>query len=360
MSPTFSTATEDHKLPVQRLTNGKDYVGWSYQLKSWFFEESLWQYVNGYVEQMDEPDYDTVARADAKKYFEWMASNSKAKNMMLKCLDPKYRVLIQDKYSCKEAWETLQTHFMNDSMIIKQQLEDEFDDYKLNYSLTMEENIMEFNKLISRLQYINVTHSQQKLCHKLMQALPKSYSNLKNIIKFTATKTNPVTLEELIERIEDHARDRKHWEQPIRKSEDINMVQKHNSNNQNSSKNNQKSSKKLQNIKNSNNQSENSKKNTIVKCTLCEGIHQWHKCPYKEEILKKGKEIRTNKESNQNNVNNVEETKQPDDVYSLCVSTNNKDFNNIVIDSGCTTVLSNNKNLFKNLKTITPVHLKSF
>ena len=225
MSP--SKQAEDTKLAAPPLSQGKNYVGWSHQMKSWLYEENLWSYINGFVTPIQEPDFTTCTASEAKKHFEWMSNNCKAKNMFLKCLNPKFRVLIQDIETAAECWNKLKTHFMKDSVILQQQLEDEFDDFKMDFNKSMEDNLMDFNNLLSRLNYINIRHSNKKMCHKLMQSLPKSYSNLKSIIKISSTSN--LQVEDLMERIEDFAREKNHWEKPIRRNEEINFTSKNNS-----------------------------------------------------------------------------------------------------------------------------------
>ena len=132
MSPSFTESNTKLAAPI--LTNGKDFVSWQHQLKSWFFENNLWQYIIGYIEQVPEPDFSTVSKVDAKKYFDWQAKNCQAKNMISKCLHPKYRVLIQELTTVEQCWKTLEEHFIKDSMISHQQLQDEFDDFKMDYS----------------------------------------------------------------------------------------------------------------------------------------------------------------------------------------------------------------------------------
>ena len=92
----MSPSDEDNKLATFTLKHGKDYVAWSTHIESWFFEKNLWQHISGHIQPIPEPDFNNDTRTDIKKYFEWRAENAKAKNMMLRCLDLKYRIIIQD------------------------------------------------------------------------------------------------------------------------------------------------------------------------------------------------------------------------------------------------------------------------
>ena len=356
MSPIVA---EDTKLAAPLLSQGKDYVGWSRQLKSWLYEQNLWSYINGYQTPIPEPDFDTCSATEAKKHFEWMSNNCKAKNMISKCLNPKYRVLIQDLDTASECWKKLNNHFMKDSVILQQQLEDEFDDFKMDFNKSMEDNLMEFNNLLSRLQYINIQHSNKKRCHKLMQSLPKSYSHLKSIVKFSSSTS--LKLEDLMERIEDYAREKNHWEKPIRRNEEVNYTQKQKFNNYN---NNQKS-----NFNNNNKSKEKSNQkfsNTKFKCSYCEGNHRWNKCPYKEKLLTEGKKLREKEENKStttitkeaNNINQSEQNYEEDN-FVLNIA-ENKNYSDIVIDSGCTTIIIKDEQLFDTLNTIQPIQLNQF
>ena len=354
MSPSFTENNTRLAAPI--LTNGKDFVSWQHQLKSWFFENNLWQYVIGYVEQIEEPDYNIVSRTDAKKYFDWQAKNCQAKNMISKCLHPKYRVLIQELTTVEQCWKTLENHFMKDSMISHQQLQDEFDDYKMDYSKSMEDNLMSFSTLISRLKYINIEHSNQKQCHKLLQSLPKSYQNMKTVIKFTSTKENILSISELYERIEDYAREKGHWESPIRRTENVLNV---NVKNDNISKN--RNNKKFTFKKNIKSFDHNELKKQSLKCTLCQGEHSWFKCQYKEDIVKYGKQLRLKQEIN--NVEKTSESKDKDDeedIFVLNTTVCTSNHNSVILDSGCSVIVCNNKNYFNDLSKISAVTLNNF
>ena len=367
MNSTVMSPSES-QLATFILKNGRDFVAWSTQLESWMYEKNLWQYICGYIEDINKPDLQNATKAEAKRYFDWMAENSKAKNMMLKCLDLKYRVIIQDKTTARECWEALKDNFMKDSMILQQQLEDEFDNFRLNYSKSMESNIMDLNNLISKLKYIGLRPTEQKKCHKLMSALPKSYAPVKAIIKFATSKTNPITFADLIERIEDYAREKGHWGNPIKKLEEINFVNKNNSDSKRFQNN--KTTKKIdKNFNNNQNKStfnkNNKKKN--LKCTLCEGEHYWNKCPHKDELLSMGKKLQSkmNEQNNTKFINNTEEVNtlnDQDNHYSYHLTKTNNIFknNHVIIDSGCTIVASNNRSYFKNLKEINPIQVKQF
>ena len=352
MSPTPSEGS--YKLAAPISNNGRDFVSWQHQLTSWFLENNLWQYVIGFIDEIEEPDFQTISKADAKKYFDWQAKNCQAKNMIFKCLHPRYRVLIQDFNTVEQCWKGLENYFMKDSMILQQQLQDEFDDYKLDYSKSMEDNLMLYSTLLSRLKYIKIQHSEQKQCHKLLQALPKSYSNMKTVIKFSNTKYNTISLSELYERIEDYARERGHWETPIRKSENIlNINIKENNNNFKKYNKNQN--------QNYNNYSKNKtkfKQNKQLKCTLCQGDHQWFKCRFKDKITEFGKKLR-----NEQKVNIAEEkesTSNEEDVFVLNTTNDTSLNDSIVLDSGCSILICNDKNHFSNIKRIPKISLKNF
>ena len=77
MSPRIEKV--DPKLATFILTHGRDYVTWSSQLEIWLYEQELMQYIIGYVEEVDEPDFNSTtppSRAEAKKYFEWRSQNA--------------------------------------------------------------------------------------------------------------------------------------------------------------------------------------------------------------------------------------------------------------------------------------------
>ena len=96
----MNSESEKH-LPVFILKKGRDYVAWASQMQSWFFENNLWQYIIEYAEGVEEPDYATSTRTDIKKYLDWQVHNSKAKNMMAKCIDINYKIIIQDITTAK-------------------------------------------------------------------------------------------------------------------------------------------------------------------------------------------------------------------------------------------------------------------
>ena len=366
--------SQGNKLATFTLTNGRDYVAWSSQFESWCYEENLWQHISGYITPIPQPDLVHGTKTDIKNYFSWRSENAKAKNMILKCLDIKYRVLVQDIDNVNECWEKLKTHFMKDSIILYQQLEDEFDSFRLDYSKSMEENILDFNNLISKLKYINIAPSEQKKCHKLMAALPKSYNPIKAIIKFAVTKTNPITLTDLTERIEDYARERSHWSEPIKKAEQINHLTetkpKTFKNKKYSNKLDQKDPKRASNTTtkinyNSNKGNNSQRSDKDKKCTLCEGPHPWLKCPYKAKILSMGKKLRSDDEQqtqhhqDTNETNYIEDDKDDNYIYHLNDKLINND-NCVIVDSGCTMIASNNKKFFKKLTKIEPVAIKQF
>ena len=254
-------------------------------------------------------------------------------------------------------------------MILHQQLEDEFDTFRLDYSKSMESNIMELSNLISKLNYIGITPTEQKKFHKLLSALPKSYSPVKAIIKFATNKQNPITYTDLIERIEDYAREKGHWDRPIKKAEEINHLSKNSDYKKDVSNQNTKSFNKKSNKDNKNKNKNNKHYEKNVKCTLCEGPHYWSKCPHKSELLSLGKKLQAkanDQSSNDKPSNkNTEEINVLDDEYdhySYHVSERYDHLNNnhVIIDSGCTIVASNNKSYFKKLKQINPIQIKQF
>ena len=211
---------------------------------------------------------------------------------------------------------------------------------------------------------------------------------MKTSIKVASTKTNSITLKELCERIEDFARERSHWDSPIKRSENIfnlNINNKNNSNFQNKYNNNYPNSKypnsKFPNNQNSqyynsksnnqNSQYHNSKPNSnknknyqkTVRCSLCQGNHNWFKCPLKDEIGEYGKKLRERK--SYNSANTVEQINAPtntsqEDIFVLNTINNSINKNSIILDSGCSTIISNNKDHFINIKKVQNISLKNF
>ena len=352
----------EKNLPAFILKRGKDYVPWASQMKSWFYEQNLWQYIIGYVEPIEEPDYQTSAKTEVKKYLDWQIQNSKAKNMMCNRLDINYRILIQDCVNCTECWDTLKNYFLNDSIIQQQQIEEEFESFHLNYSKSMEYNIMEFNFIISRLKHADMEPTEQKKCYKLIQSLPKSYAPLKTMIKYTTSKSNPLKLRDLIERIEDISREKRHWNNPIKKYEDVNNVVTQNNQTRNSKFNN-----KNFKTNNTNNTAKyNTSKSKKIKCTFCDGDHFWTKCPHKEQLLDMGKKLnqKSKKEYHENtNLVKTEETNSSPDNFILTIQEDyqeNKYEDYIIIDTGSTISASPNIDLFKDLNKVEDFELRQF
>ena len=373
---------DNSKLATIQLSDGKDYLSWKSEMLSWFYENQLMEIIDDLSPEPSVPDYNNATRATINKYYEWKSRNAKAKNMLSKCLHIKYKILIQDIDKASNCWNELENYFMQSSSIMQSQLEDDFDEYKLDYTLSMESNIMNYQKLLSRLKYVDSNPSEKRKCYKLLKILPKSYDPLKTIMKYTTSSNSQLFLNDLIKRIEDISREKGHWDKPILSKERVHYTTITNNNNRyknksnseynNNSKfnnarfhnsiHNSKSYKPNNNYKNNLNNSRNQSSNQY--CTLCGGKHQWYRCPHKNEIMKYGKSLSNkqrsaNEETKTESANLCQENVNKTDpsLESFFKFTKNQYMDNntqirALIDSGCTTIVSPIKALFSNIVDI--------
>ena len=123
------------KQAIPKLTNGKDFLMWKRQLENWFYEHRLYEYVYDIKPRVDKPDFQSASRTDIKNFLEYKAFTAKAKGMICRCLDIKYLILIQDIDHVSDCWIKLDQHFMKDTGILQNQLEDDFDPFKLNFHI---------------------------------------------------------------------------------------------------------------------------------------------------------------------------------------------------------------------------------
>lgn len=323
--------TSDDLGYVEKLNDKESFAIWNFQISIIFKSQALWEIVNG------EKKFEALLKDDEKN--DWLRKDAKAQKHIVTTTDKKVLMHIINCKTSNEMYQKLCGIFQKDTEEQKCNLLREFFNFSFQKDCDMNLNISKIENLAYKLRNLKQSIDDNMIISKILSTLPEKYKYFSTA--WDSTPDSEKTLTKLTSRL--IAEESKHKE-----SENENNVVSFKAVTIMCFK-----CKKQGHIAKfcKSKQSANDER----KCFKCGRVGHFAKnCKHERKqctICKK-----TN-HSDENCFYKKKENKKDDTKLAFLseLSENKEKTKNFIVDSGCSSHMSNNKNIFENLEETTAV-----
>lgn len=159
----------DGRWAIERLSGG-NWPTWKFQMKHLLLVKGLWNVTQGSEVLVDAADNATVAAFNEK--------SQKALSTLVMSIDPSQLYLITSCESAKDAWDNLKQQFESDTLHNKLLLKKQYFRSEMSEGSSMEKHLKSMKELTDKLAAVGAPISEEDQVVTLLGSLPSMYNAL--------------------------------------------------------------------------------------------------------------------------------------------------------------------------------------
>ena len=187
---------------IEKLKNEKDYLRWSKQM-----EMSL--------EFMGVKEYATRHKVMVPKYSARKAMFTSL--LIQQSLSETYLNMVINETDPHEIWKKVKEYCEGNQQMEKTLLRNELERFTIHSTQPLEKEINRFRTLVMNLRAVGVSLDDHSLIHRVLNALPQAFNDLKMHKRYTATDED---IDEFLYAVRAEATRLKCWNRPLKKRQE--------------------------------------------------------------------------------------------------------------------------------------------
>lgn len=176
------------------VLNGNNYYNWKFRMEMILAENGVLEYV--------EAEIDISSLTTSKDKEAQIRKDSKAKSLIIQCVDDNQLECLRDKKTAFQMWKTLNDRYEKKGLPGQLYLKKKLLSMKLKENESLETFIQEFEEVVRQLKATETEVSDQDLICNILLSLPKSYETLVTVIENMPGLTFEIVKKKLISEYE--------------------------------------------------------------------------------------------------------------------------------------------------------------
>ena len=166
--------------PVILDERGQNYFVWKEIVAVYLSnEDNVWEVVQGKLLPPDIPEKTTPTEDQQKLKDKYNAANRRARVILFGSINPNLTATIFHGATMEvrgnEIWDELQRRYAKQSGALKDAAMIKFTTFKFSQNRTIEENLLQFTRVIQKAAEVGVTIAGDLQCSRLLAALPRDW-----------------------------------------------------------------------------------------------------------------------------------------------------------------------------------------